>query len=38
MTRRENLKRLLNPRSVVFIGGRGLSVAIEAARSGAVSA
>jgi acyl-CoA synthetase (NDP forming) len=33
MTRHENLKRLLNPRSVVFIGGRGLSVAIEAARS-----
>jgi acyl-CoA synthetase (NDP forming) len=33
VSRRENLKRLLNPQSVVFIGGRGLSVAIEAARS-----
>jgi acyl-CoA synthetase (NDP forming) len=33
LLRRENLKRLLNPRSVAFIGGRGLSVAIETARS-----
>ena len=28
MSRRENLKRLLNPESVVFVGGRSLSVAI----------
>jgi acyl-CoA synthetase (NDP forming) len=34
MQRRENLKRLLNPQSAVFIGGGGLlSVAIETTRS-----
>jgi len=33
MPRRENLKRLLNPQSMVFVGGRSLSVAIETARS-----
>jgi acyl-CoA synthetase (NDP forming) len=33
MSRRENLKRLLNPQSAVFVGGRSLSVAVETARS-----
>ena len=33
MSRRENLKRLLNPESVVFVGGLGLSVAIDTIRT-----
>ena len=33
MPRRENLKRLLNPQSMGFVGGCSLSVAIETARS-----
>jgi acyl-CoA synthetase (NDP forming) len=33
MGRRENIERLLNPRSIVFVGGRDLSIPIEAART-----
>jgi len=33
VSRRENIERLLNPRSIVFVGGQGLHVAIKAARS-----
>ena len=33
MGRRENIERLLNPRSIVFVGGRDLSIPIEAARA-----
>jgi acyl-CoA synthetase (NDP forming) len=32
-SRRENLKRLLNPGSIVFVGGRGLDLPIETART-----
>ncbi len=33
MGRRENIERLLNPERIVFVGGRDLSVPIEAART-----
>ena len=33
MGRRENIERLLKPRSIVFVGGRDLAVPIEASRT-----
>ena len=33
MGRRENIKRLLNPQKIVFVGGRDLPIPIEAART-----